>query len=106
MTCLFDISHHGLDLLNAIILLSLDEILNHVAYSATSAYNNIHHPSKLVVGADFHCFKHKIEPKWEDPVCANGGAWKMNFSKGKSDTSWLYTVCGRYFHPALNDRSL
>ncbi|GJM91772.1 hypothetical protein PR202_ga08182 [Eleusine coracana subsp. coracana] len=35
-------------------------------------YNNIHRPSKLVVGADFHCFKEKIEPKWEDPICANG----------------------------------
>ncbi|KAJ1377929.1 Translation Initiation factor eIF- 4e [Sesbania bispinosa] len=57
-----------------------------------SIYNNIHHPSKLAVGADFHCFKHKIEPKWEDPICANGGKWTMTFSKGKSDTSWLYTL--------------
>ncbi|KAJ8549050.1 hypothetical protein K7X08_032757 [Anisodus acutangulus] len=51
------------------------------------AYNNINHPSKLVVGADFHCFKHGIEPKWEDPVCANGGTWKMSLSKGKFDTT-------------------
>lgn len=57
-----------------------------------SVYNNIHHPSKLAVGADFHCFKNKIEPKWEDPVCANGGKWTMNFSRGKSDTCWLYTL--------------
>ncbi|KAL3507441.1 hypothetical protein ACH5RR_032823 [Cinchona calisaya] len=57
-----------------------------------SIYNNIHHPSKLAFGADFHCFKNKIEPKWEDPVCANGGKWTMNFSRGKSDTSWLYTL--------------
>nr|ABU97503.1 eukaryotic initiation factor 4E [Capsicum annuum] len=62
------------------------------------AYNNIHHPSKLVVGADLHCFKHKIEPKWEDPVCANGGTWKMSFSKGKSDTSWLYTLLAMIGH--------
>ncbi|KAI5670736.1 hypothetical protein M9H77_11100 [Catharanthus roseus] len=55
-------------------------------------YNNIHHPSKLAVGADFHCFKNKIEPKWEDPVCANGGKWTMTFARGKSDTSWLYTL--------------
>lgn len=55
-------------------------------------YNNIHHPSKLAVGADFHCFKNKIEPKWEDPVCANGGKWTVNFARGKSDTSWLYTL--------------
>lgn len=59
-------------------------------------YNNIHHPSKLLNGADFYCFKHQIEPKWEDPVCANGGKWTITFfNRGKSDTSWLYTVCFR-----------
>lgn len=63
------------------------------SFSAYSVYNNIHHPSKLAVGADFHCFKNKIEPKWEDPVCASGGKWTMSFSRGKSDTCWLYTVC-------------
>ncbi|XP_028791998.1 eukaryotic translation initiation factor 4E-1-like [Neltuma alba] len=57
-----------------------------------SVYNNIHHPSKLAVGADFHCFKYKIEPKWEDPVCANGGKWTVTFPRGKSDTCWLYTL--------------
>ncbi|KAL8227779.1 hypothetical protein R6Q57_015363 [Mikania cordata] len=57
-----------------------------------SLYNNIHRPSKLPSGADFYCFKNKIEPKWEDPVCANGGNWTMNFSKSKSDTCWLYTL--------------
>ncbi|XVF25560.1 hypothetical protein REPUB_Repub13aG0222500 [Reevesia pubescens] len=57
-----------------------------------SLYNNIHHPSKLAVGADFHCFKHKIEPKWEDPVCANGGKWTVTFQRGKSDTCWLNTL--------------
>ncbi|XVF25553.1 hypothetical protein REPUB_Repub13aG0222000 [Reevesia pubescens] len=53
-----------------------------------SLYNKIHHPSKLAVGADFHCFKHKIEPKWEDPVCANGGKWTVNFQRGKSVTGF------------------
>ncbi|KAJ4980282.1 hypothetical protein NE237_031119 [Protea cynaroides] len=57
-----------------------------------SIYNNILHPSKFVVGADFYCFKNKIEPKWEDPVCANGGKWTISFSRGKSDKSWLYTL--------------
>ncbi|KAG0462614.1 hypothetical protein HPP92_021090 [Vanilla planifolia] len=58
-----------------------------------SLYNNIHHPSKLVNGADLYCFKHKIEPKWEDPVCANGGKWTITMtSRGKSDTIWLYTL--------------
>lgn len=57
-----------------------------------SVYNNIHHPSKLAVGADFYCFKKAIEPKWEDPVCANGGKWTITSQKGKSDTYWLYTL--------------
>lgn len=57
-----------------------------------SLYNNIHHPSKMAPGADFYCFKHKIKPKWEDPVCANGGKWTLNFSRGKSDKAWLYTL--------------
>ena len=57
-----------------------------------SLYNNIHHPSKLPMGADFHCFKNKIEPKWEDPICANGGKWTISCGKGKSDTLWLHTV--------------
>ncbi|XP_042479897.1 eukaryotic translation initiation factor 4E-1-like [Macadamia integrifolia] len=55
-------------------------------------YNNILHPSKFGVGADFYCFKHKIVPKWEDPVCANGGRWTITFPRGRSDTSWLYTL--------------
>jgi ABC-type dipeptide/oligopeptide/nickel transport system permease component len=58
----------------------------------TRLYNNINHPSKLIVGADFHCFKNKIEPKWEDPICANGGKWTISCGRGKSDTFWLHTV--------------
>lgn len=57
-----------------------------------SLYNNIRHPSKLDVGADFYCFKSNIEPKWEDPICANGGKWTINCARGKSDTFWLYTL--------------
>ncbi|KAI4304445.1 hypothetical protein MLD38_039954 [Melastoma candidum] len=57
-----------------------------------SVYNNIYHPSKMVEGADFHCFKHKVEPKWEDPICAHGGKWTATFARGKSDASWLYTL--------------
>lgn len=60
---------------------------------AFSLYNNINHPSKLIVGADFHCFKDNVEPKWEDPVCANGGKWTISCLRGRSDQMWLYTVC-------------
>ncbi|GMH15736.1 hypothetical protein Nepgr_017577 [Nepenthes gracilis] len=57
-----------------------------------SIYNNIHHPSTLVLRADLYCFKYQIEPKWEDPICANGGSWTANFPRGKCDTAWLYTL--------------
>ncbi|KAL7593887.1 hypothetical protein Lser_V15G32464 [Lactuca serriola] len=57
-----------------------------------SLYNNLHKPSRLAAGADLHCFKNRIEPKWEDPVCAPGGKWTMTFPKSKSDTCWLYTL--------------
>ncbi|CAH1448614.1 unnamed protein product [Lactuca virosa] len=57
-----------------------------------SLYNNLHKPSRLTAGADLHCFKNRIEPKWEDPVCAPGGKWTMTFPKSKSDTCWLYTL--------------
>ncbi|KAG0500159.1 hypothetical protein HPP92_000231 [Vanilla planifolia] len=55
-------------------------------------HNNIHKPSKFGIGADFHCFKHGIEPKWEDPVCANGGKWTISCSRVKVDLWWLYTL--------------
>ncbi|WOL17314.1 eukaryotic translation initiation factor 4E-1 [Canna indica] len=55
-------------------------------------YNNINHPSKLSIGSDFHCFKEGIEPKWEDPVCANGGKWTLSCSRGKVDHLWLHTL--------------
>lgn len=57
-----------------------------------SLYNNIRHPSNLMIGSDLYCFKEKIEPKWEDPVCADGGKWTVNCSRGKSDILWLYTL--------------
>ncbi|XP_020574290.1 eukaryotic translation initiation factor 4E-1-like [Phalaenopsis equestris] len=55
-------------------------------------YNNIHQPSRLAVGADFHCFKRGIEPKWEDPVCEKGGKWTISCSRGSIDVLWLYTL--------------
>lgn len=66
-----------------------------------SLYNNINHPSKLIVGTDFNCFKDKIEPKWEDPVCENGGKWTIICQRGKSDIIWLHTLLamiGEQFH--------
>lgn len=84
----------------AIVTLSSKLVLNLVSFGqffnikfTFSLYNNINHPSKLAMGVDFHCFKYKIEPKWEDPICANGGRWAISCLKGKADTLWLHTVC-------------
>ncbi|KAK1391023.1 mRNA cap-binding protein [Heracleum sosnowskyi] len=57
-----------------------------------SLYNNIRHPSQLTTGADLHCFKNHIEPKWEDPLCANGGKLTATFQKGKSDNAWMNSL--------------
>ncbi|XP_056841704.1 eukaryotic translation initiation factor 4E-3 [Raphanus sativus] len=57
-----------------------------------SLYNNMHPPTKCVHGADIYCFKDKIDPKWEDPVCANGGKWTMMFPKATLESSWLNTL--------------
>jgi len=70
-------------------------------FPVCSLYNNVLQPSKLIAGADFHCFKAGIEPKWEDPKCAHGGKWTAQppRSGGKAalDTYWLHTV--RYSFP-------
>ncbi|CAN8290825.1 unnamed protein product [Cochlearia groenlandica] len=57
-----------------------------------SLYNNMHPPTKCAPGADLYCFKHGIEPKWEDPVCVNGGKWTMMFPKAKLESNWLNTL--------------
>ncbi|KAL2494634.1 Growth-regulating factor [Forsythia ovata] len=63
---------------------------------ACSVYYSVHLPSKLAVGANLHCFKNKIEPKWKDRVYAHGGEWTVTFSDhGKSDICWLYTFLVR-----------
>eukprot|EP00244_Chara_vulgaris_P006778 TRINITY_DN2558_c0_g1_i1.p1 TRINITY_DN2558_c0_g1~~TRINITY_DN2558_c0_g1_i1.p1 ORF type:complete len:234 (-),score=41.83 TRINITY_DN2558_c0_g1_i1:208-909(-) len=58
-------------------------------------FNNVVQPSRLIHGADFHCFKKGIEPKWEDPKCTNGGRWNAQVPKGRPttlDTYWLHTL--------------
>jgi len=56
-------------------------------------YDQIFRPSKLPGNADFHCFKTGIEPKWEDPECANGGKWSVTSSrKTNLDNMWLETL--------------
>ncbi|KAI4318155.1 hypothetical protein L6164_025958 [Bauhinia variegata] len=56
-------------------------------------YDQLVKPSKLPGNADFHLFKAGIEPKWEDPECANGGKWTVNSSrKANLDNMWLETL--------------
>lgn len=56
-------------------------------------YDQIFKPSKLVANADFHLFKAGIEPKWEDPECANGGKWTVVTNrKADLDEMWLETL--------------
>ncbi|CAN4091069.1 unnamed protein product [Withania somnifera] len=58
-----------------------------------SLYDQIFKPSNLTVNADFHLFKAGIEPKWEDPECANGGKWTVTCSrKANLETMWLETL--------------
>lgn len=68
-----------------------------------SLYDQIFRPSKLLVNAEFHCFRAGIEPKWEDPECAEGGKWSLVLNR-KSDleSMWLETVslifCGAFYY--------
>ncbi|OIW18250.1 hypothetical protein TanjilG_00354 [Lupinus angustifolius] len=56
-------------------------------------YDQIFKPSKLVGNVDFHLFKTGVEPKWEDPECANGGKWTVvSNRKTNLDTMWLETL--------------
>ncbi|XAR48934.1 hypothetical protein NMG60_11031927 [Bertholletia excelsa] len=56
-------------------------------------YDQIFKPSRLPVNADFHLFKTGIEPKWEDPECANGGKWTVTSGrKADLENMWLETL--------------
>lgn len=57
-----------------------------------SLHEQIFKPSKLPVNADFHLFRAGVEPKWEDPECANGGKWTILSSRKTVDPMWLETV--------------
>ncbi|CAN4120661.1 unnamed protein product [Withania somnifera] len=58
-----------------------------------SLYDQIFKPSKVTVPVDFHLFKAGIEPKWEDPECANGGKWTVTSGrKANLETMWLETL--------------
>ncbi|XP_052190927.1 eukaryotic translation initiation factor isoform X2 [Diospyros lotus] len=56
-------------------------------------YDQVFKPSKFTANADFHLFKTGVEPKWEDPECANGGKWTVTSSrKANLENMWLETL--------------
>lgn len=58
--------------------------------------NNIVPASGLALGSNYHFFKEKIEPKWEDPANSKGGKWVVTIpSKNRReylDRLWLWTL--------------
>ncbi|XP_078440400.1 eukaryotic initiation factor 4E protein [Wolffia australiana] len=56
-------------------------------------YDQVFRPSKILVNAEFHCFRAGVEPKWEDPECADGGKWSLVCGrKSTLESMWLETL--------------
>ncbi|XP_010435446.1 PREDICTED: eukaryotic translation initiation factor [Camelina sativa] len=58
-------------------------------------YETIFQTSKLKANAEIHLFKAGVEPKWEDPECANGGKWTWVVSTDRNvalNKGWLETL--------------
>ncbi|EPS73245.1 hypothetical protein M569_01514, partial [Genlisea aurea] len=57
-------------------------------------YDQIFKPSKYPTNsADFHLFREGVQPKWEDPECANGGKWTVACNKKTNmDNIWVETL--------------
>ncbi|KAL9669343.1 hypothetical protein QQ045_006888 [Rhodiola kirilowii] len=55
-------------------------------------YDQTFKPSKLPGNAEIHLFRAGVEPKWEDPECANGGKWSIPSNRKPTlETMWLET---------------
>lgn len=52
--------------------------------------NNLRLPSRLSNNANYHLFKGRIRPMWEDPANAKGGKWVILFRScpGLIDIAW------------------
>lgn len=64
-----------------------------------SLLNNIKNPAQLQVGSNYHFFKEKINPEWEDDANKLGGKWAFAIKKGndgrsteQTDKVWLHTL--------------
>jgi len=67
-----------------------------------STYNHIKRPGDLEYGANYHMFKDKIKPMWEDDANKKGGKWVVTLSKedaARIDDLWellLLSMIGEY----------
>jgi len=55
-------------------------------------FNNIPFPSRLGSRYSFHLMRGTRKPIWEDPLCENGGCWKLKVGKQFTDTVWQELV--------------
>ncbi|RHZ63266.1 hypothetical protein Glove_330g31 [Diversispora epigaea] len=58
-------------------------------------FNWVKKPSQLELNTNFHIFKDKIKPMWEDPANANGGKWVISLRNSQNqvlDRSWEWLV--------------
>ncbi|CAG8807215.1 24577_t:CDS:2, partial [Racocetra persica] len=57
-------------------------------------FNWVKKPSQLELNTNFHIFKDKIKPMWEDPANANGGKWVISMRNPPLlDRCWTWLVC-------------
>ncbi|CAG8590514.1 1765_t:CDS:2 [Acaulospora colombiana] len=56
-------------------------------------FNWVKKPSQLELNTNFHIFKDKIKPMWEDPANANGGKWVISLKNQQLlDRCWEWLV--------------
>ncbi|CAG8481968.1 5160_t:CDS:2 [Ambispora leptoticha] len=56
-------------------------------------FNWVKKPSQLELNTNFHIFKNKIKPMWEDPANANGGKWVISMRNPQLlDRCWTWLV--------------
>lgn len=66
-------------------------------------YVHLKAPSFLPIVSDYHIFKEKIRPVWEDEYNKNGGKWIIRLKKGVADRYWenlLLAMIGDQFMEA------
>lgn len=66
-------------------------------------FAHLKRPSQLPTVSDYHFFKDRIRPVWEDEENKKGGKWIMRLKKGVSDRYWeelLMALIGDQFMEA------